>query len=114
VQCVGEFPLLKSLQQQFGDKGLALVGVSVDKVCDRAREAVQKHGLSWPQLCDGKALKGEIMVAYNVDVTPTYYVIGRDGLIAGKRVQAEELQAFIEKALAAPAAAPAPGKPGTE
>lgn len=113
MQCIGEFPLLKRLQQQFGDKGLALVGVSVDKVCDRARDAVQKHGLSWPQFCDGKALRGEITQAYNVDVTPTYYVIGRDGLIAGKRVQAEELQGVIERALAA-AAAPAPEKPGTE
>ena len=103
---MGEFPLLKSLQKQFGDKGLALVGVSVDKLCDNARATALKHDLSWPQVCDGKALKGEIVRLYNVDVTPAYYVLGRDGSIVGKKVEAAELQGLVEKALAA-----APPKP---
>jgi peroxiredoxin len=108
---VGEFPLLKSFQQQFSDKGFAMIGVSVDTVCDRAREAVQRHGLSWPQVCDGKAMKGEIAHLYNVDVTPSYYVLDRNGLILGKKVQAEELRGILEKAFAAPAPAPAAAPP---
>jgi peroxiredoxin len=103
MQCVGEFPLLKSLRQQFSDKDLAMIGVSVDTVCDRAREAVQRNGLSWPQACDGKAMRGEMAHLLNVEATPTYYVIDRDGFILGKKVDAEELRGILEKAVAAPA-----------
>jgi hypothetical protein len=104
---VGEFPLLKSLQEQLGDKGLALVGVSIDSACDLARGTVQRRGLSWPQICEGKALRGQVPHLFNVDVTPTYYVIDRQGVIVGRKVQAEELRGLVEKALAAEA----PAKP---
>lgn len=106
---MGEFPLLKSLQQEFGGRGLELVGVSLDKDCGKALETARTHGLSWPQLCDGKALEGEVFRLYNTDVTPTYYVIGRDGSIAGKKVEAEALRGIVEKALAA-----APPKPAVD
>jgi peroxiredoxin len=98
---VGEFPLLKSLKEQLGDKGLALVGVSIDTACDRARETVQRHGLSWPQVCEGKALHGQVPHLFNVDVTPTYYVIDRQGVIVGRKVEANEIRGLVEKALAA-------------
>lgn len=101
---MGEFPLLKGLKEQFSGKGLAMVGVAVDTACDRARETARKHGLTWPQVCEGKALKGEVTRLFNVDATPTYYVLDREGVIIGKKVQAEELQRIVAEALAKPAA----------
>lgn len=100
MQCAGEFPLLKGLKERFGDKGLALVGVSVDTVCERARATIDRHGLTWPQICEGKALKGEMTRLFNVDTTPVYYVMDREGVIVGKKVQGEELQGIVEAALA--------------
>ena len=85
-----------------------MIGVAVDANCDDTRLTSLKHGLSWPQVCDGMALKGKVARLYNVETTPTYYVLGRDGLIVGKKVQAEELQAVVERALAAPASRPSP------
>ncbi len=78
-----------------------MIGVAIDANCDDARLTAIKYGLSWPQICEGKAMKGEIARMYNVDTTPTYYVLGRDGLIVGKKVQGEELQGVVESALAA-------------
>ena len=104
---MGEFPLLKSLKEQLGDKGLALVGVSIDSSCDRARESVQRHGLTWPQICEGKALHGQVTHLFNVEATPTYYVIDRQGVIVGRKVEASEIRGLVEKALAAEA----PAKP---
>ena len=108
AQCEEEFAQLERLRQRLAGKGVELLGISVDTACDRARATVARHALTWPQACDGKAVKGEAARLYNADEVPAYYVVDRDGVIVGSKVKAEELGDIVDEALRAAPPAPAP------
>jgi predicted methyltransferase len=54
---------------------------------------VKSKGIAWPQVRDGK--DGQIAKLFNVQGTPTYYVLDRDGKIAAKAIPSEKLSALI-------------------
>ncbi len=66
---------------------------------------VKKHGLAWPQICQGEGTKGSIARLYHLTGTPTYYVLNRDGTIAGKSTSKEGLGELITSALSPSASA---------
>ncbi len=91
--CAGEFPLLKDLDAKFKDQGLAIIGVSLDEEAQAFQEAVKKHSLSWPQVKDGKG--GQIAKLFNVQATPAYYALDREGRIAAKALSGEKLKETV-------------------
>lgn len=54
---------------------------------------MNKHGLVWPQVRDGK--DGQIAKLFNAQGTPVYYVLDREGKIAAKAVPAAKLKEVI-------------------
>ena len=97
---MGEFPLLAQLQQQYGSQGFAIVGISVDTECGKARDIVRSKGVSWPVICDGKSVGGSIPRLYNAAGTPVYYVLDRQGRIAAKKIPGGKIRETVEKTLA--------------
>lgn len=93
--CAGEFPLFKELQASFGERGLAIIGISFDK--DRAafERALAKGKFSWPQIFDGKAKEGEIARLFHIEGVPSSYLLDRSGRIAAKDVAGEQLRCAI-------------------
>jgi predicted methyltransferase len=61
-----------------------LIGVSLDEDKATAERMIFQKGIFWPQICDGKADKGEIAKLYNVQGTPVLLLIDRAGNIAGR------------------------------
>jgi hypothetical protein len=51
-----------------------------------------KRKVVWAQVCDGKGKDGEIPKLFNVQGTPTLYLLSRDGKIAAKRVRRDKLE----------------------
>lgn len=96
---MGEFPLLAEFEKELGPQGLTIVGVSVDKECDRARSMVQHFNVNWPQLCDGMGLAGPIAQDYLVEATPAYFVIAADGTMVGNTTAGEGLASLLASAL---------------
>jgi len=43
---------------------------------------ITQKGIFWPEICDGKAEKGEIARLYNVQESPVLFVVDRTGNIA--------------------------------
>jgi predicted methyltransferase len=58
---------------------------------------VNKHGLVWPQVRDGK--DGQIAKLFNAQGTPTYYLLDREGKIAAKSVPGAKLKEVIAELL---------------
>lgn len=97
--CRVEIPSLVNLQRKYGDKGLAVVGVSLDPVDPRGGGGaaavapfVQKAGINYTvwMIEDYKALKDYPMgLGY-----PTTYLIGRDGRVLRQYVGAESEETF--------------------
>ncbi|HZS04391.1 MAG TPA: methyltransferase domain-containing protein [Blastocatellia bacterium] len=90
---MGEFPLLKELYATHKDQGLAIIGISVDEEAKPFEDAVSKHGLTWPQVRDGK--DGQIAKLFNVQGTPAYFVLNREGKIAAKAIPPAKLKEVI-------------------
>ena len=61
-----------------------MVSVSMDEDLQALRGMVARQGLDWPQICDGKGAKTELVRLFNPAI-PTYYVLDREGRIAAKQ-----------------------------
>ncbi len=103
--CLAELPALKTLLARFGDRGLKVVGVSLDEDRRRLAEFVDAERLEWPIICDpplatgaGHALSDKL----GVKTVPLLILIGKDGraLRLGTRVAdfTEEIEALLEPA----------------
>lgn len=77
--CQGETPVLRSLDEQYGDKGLAIVGIAVQETTvDNVRDYAERYGLGYRIAFDTKA---DIFRLYRVYALPTQFFIGADGTI---------------------------------
>jgi arsenite methyltransferase len=95
--CAGEVPLLKELYIKHKDRGLAIISISLDEEAKAFQEVVNKHSLTWPQVRDGK--DGQIAKLFNAQVTPTHYLLDREGKIAAKSVPGAKLEEVIAELL---------------
>ena len=93
---MGEVPLLKKLYAQYLDRGVAVVGISLDDELRPLQEMVTGLGLSWPQIHDANK---SLMKLFNVKGTPTYYLIDREGKIVAKEIPVEKLGGAIDDLL---------------
>jgi len=93
---VGEVPLLKELYAQYLDRGVVVVGVSLDEELKPLQEMVASKGMSWPQIHDAEQ---SLVKLFNVKGTPTYYLIDREGKIAAKNIPIKKLGSAIDDLL---------------
>lgn len=86
--CREEMPALQRLWKAFGDQGLVVVAVSVDRGdTQQVRRFVQAEGLDFPVLLDRD---GRVREDYEITGLPTSYLIGRDGRFIGRAIGARE------------------------
>ena len=77
--CRDEIPGFVELQKQFGDKGLVVIGVSLDQEgAAFVQKFTQQHGITYPVVIGDK----EVVAAYDgIDVLPTTFIIDRAGKV---------------------------------
>ena len=104
LPCRVEMPSIEKLHQSYASKGLKIVAVSIDDPGTEAqiREFVKSFGLTFQILHDPKnVISGD----YQVGGYPETFVVGRDGVIRKKVMEATdwnspENRALIERLLA--------------
>jgi thiol-disulfide isomerase/thioredoxin len=99
--CIDEIPTLRRLYEKYHDRGLEVIGISLDRTDDREklREVVVGERLMWPQYCDGKVWQNEIASYFAVHALPTSFLVGKDGKITEIDVGALKLQSEIDRLL---------------
>ena len=97
--CIVQFPHLKSLREQFHDRGFEIVGFSVDSDAEDWREASEEHAIPWLNLGDQKAMTSPVAIQYGVTVLPLNYLIGSDRRILGKGLTPEAIDAELSARL---------------
>ncbi len=97
--CIIQFPHLKSLREQFHDRGFEIVGFSVDSDAEDWREASEEHAIPWLNLGDQKAMTSPVPIQYGVTVLPLNYLIGSDRRILGKGLTPEAIDAELSARL---------------
>ena len=92
-------PALKKLYEDFHDKGLEIIGVSLDNNADKWKNAVKKDGLTWINLSTLKGWNCEIARKYNVSAIPALFVLNEENRIIATGLRGEALRTFIEERL---------------
>ena len=80
--CRTAIPHLKKLYDQHHDKGLEIVGISMDNHLSDLDRFVKREGISWPQVWGSTV--NECIDKADILGIPTYLVIGRDGRLVKK------------------------------
>ena len=93
---MGEVPLLKELYAEYKDKGVVVVGISLDEELKPVQEMVTAKGISWQQIHDGDKT---LVKLFNVKGTPTYYLLDRETKIAAKDIPMKRLVGAIDDLL---------------
>ncbi|HET7181860.1 MAG TPA: TlpA disulfide reductase family protein, partial [Candidatus Limnocylindrales bacterium] len=74
--CQYETPTLRSMDQRYRDRGLAIVGINVQQTVDVGRDYAQRYSLGYTI---GADVTGKIFHTYRVFALPTQFFIGTDG-----------------------------------
>jgi thiol-disulfide isomerase/thioredoxin len=84
VSCRVEIPHFVELQKQYGAKGLAVIGVSLDEQgLDVVKKFVKRLAVNYPIVIGNE----KVAEAYGgIDAIPTTFVIDRQGRIVGRHI----------------------------
>ncbi len=101
--CRREMPELVAAQRRFGPRGYETIAIAVRDRREAVAQYAAEHALPFRVAIDES---GELARRFgNVRITPTVFVIGRDGRVLKRyvgEVPLEEFERLIEAALAAP------------
>lgn len=91
--CRAENPNLVKAYATYKGEQFDILGVSLDKEGKRDAwlKAIEKDGLTWPQVSDLKGWNNEVSKLYGIKAIPQNYLIGPDGKIVAINVKGEFL-----------------------
>jgi peroxiredoxin len=97
--CRSENPNIVALYKEFHDKGLNIIGVSLDKDAAKWKEAIAKDGLTWNQISNLKHWQEPIAKQYNVSAIPATFILDQNGKIVAKDLRSDALKAKVKELL---------------
>ena len=97
--CRRENPNVLRIYKRFHDKGLEIIGVSLDDNKEKWEKAIQEDGLIWLHVSDLKGWKSMAAELYQVNSVPSTFLLDGDNRIVAKNLRGEKLEKAIEKLL---------------
>lgn len=94
--CRKEIPNIKQVYNSFADKGLVVIGVSVDQNEEEWRQAVKEEQVQYLQLSD---IEGITWKLYNFNGIPFITLISPEGVILERSLRGIELRRKVEEYL---------------
>lgn len=95
--CRQENPNMVRLYADFHDKGLEILGVSLDGDRNSWMDAIHKDGLRWTQVSDLKRWQNAAAQQYHVSGIPFTVLIDREGRIVAKGLRGAELRQKVQE-----------------
>ncbi|MDG1291819.1 MAG: TlpA disulfide reductase family protein [Flavobacteriaceae bacterium] len=97
--CRVENPNLVRTYNKLKDKGLKVVGVSLDKSKDNWIKAIEDDGLQWSHVSNLKYWNEPIAKAYQVRSIPATFILDEKGKIIAKNLRGAALEQKVEELL---------------
>lgn len=94
--CRGENKHLAEIYPEYKEKGFDILGVSLDRNRTNWEKAVEKDGITWPQVSDLEGVDSPVATLYGVYKTPTTFLIDSAGVVIAKDVMGEELADYLK------------------
>ena len=79
--CIEELPSLMRLYSEKKDQGFEIIGISMDDDLGRLAYFMKESGIPWPQYADPKGVQNDIVTRLGVQITPTLWLVGKDGYL---------------------------------
>jgi tetratricopeptide (TPR) repeat protein len=95
--CIREMPNIMKLHQEFKDKDLIIIGLSVDKEKKELEEFLKKQGIKWPQIYTQSESNRYIISTYNVRALPATFLIDKKGILRKINLRGEPLRKALQK-----------------
>ena len=101
--CLADLPRLKRLHERYADRGLTIIGVSLDRSSTRDfRSWLQRQAITWPQVREAGGYDSPLARHFDVDAIPASYLYDRDGRLLATQVRGEQLETRVAALLEAP------------
>ncbi|TYA57348.1 TlpA disulfide reductase family protein [Formosa maritima] len=103
--CRKENPNVVKVYEKYHDKGLEIIGVSLDGTPAQKDakaawiEAIEKDKLTWHQVSNLSFFNDPIAKAYNIQAIPATFILDRNGTIVAKNLRGEALESKIAELL---------------
>ncbi|WP_041632854.1 TlpA disulfide reductase family protein [Maribacter sp. HTCC2170] len=97
--CRAENPNIVKVYNKYHDKGLNIIGVSLDKTEEAWKKAIEDDGLVWNQISNVAYFKDEIAQMYNVNAIPAAFLLDENGVIVAKNLRGPALEAKVAELL---------------
>ena len=102
--CKQEIPYMGKLEEEYADKDIIFVSISIDNEKDKAKweEMVKEKNMKGYQLFAGNAGHDEICKHYSIRTIPRFILIGKDGKVINSdapRPSSGEIRLLLDNAL---------------
>ncbi|MCK0158185.1 AhpC/TSA family protein [Cellulophaga sp. F20128] len=91
VPCRQENPNVVNVYNKYHEKGLNIIGVSLDKNAEEWKKAIAEDGLTWYQVYNEKNVQ-EIAQLYSVNAIPSTFILDENGVIIAKNLRGKALE----------------------
>ncbi len=96
--CVAELPNVERIWKTYKDKGLVVIGVSLDSSEDRLANFLEDHpAMTWPQVFEGKKIGGAVSGLYGIEAIPHTLLLDGTGQIRHVGLRGEDLERSIRQ-----------------
>ena len=97
--CRQEMPSLVKTYNDYKDKGLGIVGVSLDEDKEQWSSAVSAMGMTWTQLSDLQGWHNAAAQMYGIQAIPFTIVVDNKGKVLTAGLRGEQLRVFVAQRL---------------
>jgi peroxiredoxin len=97
--CRVENPTIVHLYDNFKNKGLTILGISIDKSRDEWIKGIQKDGLTWTQVSDLKGWDSPILNLYDISSVPDNILLDANGKIVAQDLRGAQIEEKIKQFL---------------
>ncbi len=97
--CRAENPNVLKVYNKYHDKGLNIIGVSLDKTAEAWKKAIEDDGLTWSHVSNIAYFNDAIAKMYSVDAIPAAFLLDENGVIVAKNLRGPALEAKVAELL---------------
>src|SRR6056297_114862 len=97
--CRAENPNIVAVYEKYHDKGLNVIGVSLDRTAELWRKAIADDGLTWNHVSNIAYFDDEIAKMYNVQAIPAAFLLDENGIIIAKNLRGSQLEEKVSELL---------------
>ena len=93
--CLREMPEVVAAYKAYHDRGLEVIGISLDSDRDAMVAFTHKHAMPWPQEFDGQGWNTPYAVKYGVRGIPEMWLLDRTGRVVSTGLHGSQLDARL-------------------